>query len=92
VGRALTSWLASRYPPTTSACELPCAGSGVPWVPASNRKAPATADKIVAMAPVVGGPLSEIRDRALLLIGFAGALRRSELVALRARETCRSPR
>jgi site-specific recombinase XerD len=49
---------------------------------ASNRKAPATADKIVAMAPVVGGRLSEIRDRALLLIGFAGAFRRSELVAL----------
>jgi hypothetical protein len=35
---------------------------------APNRKAPATADKIVAMAPVVGGRLSEIRDRALLLI------------------------
>ena len=49
---------------------------------ASNRKAPATAEKIVAMAPVVGGRLSEIRDRALLLIGFAGAFRRSELVAL----------
>jgi integrase len=49
---------------------------------APNRKAPATADKIVAMAPVASGRLSEIRDRALLLIGFAGAFRRSELVAL----------
>ena len=30
----------------------------------------------------MGGGLKAIRDRALLLIGFAGALRRSELVAL----------
>lgn len=41
----------------------------------------ATADKIMAMAPT-GNRLSDIRDRALLLIGFAGAFRRSELVAL----------
>jgi hypothetical protein len=32
------------------------------------------------MAPLAGERLSEIRDRALLLIGFAGAFRRSELV------------
>ena len=41
---------------------------------APNRKAPATADKIVAMAPLAGERLSEIRDRALLLIGFAELL------------------
>jgi site-specific recombinase XerD len=49
---------------------------------APQKKAPATADKIMAMAPTARGCLSDIRDRALLLIGFAGAFRRSELVAL----------
>src|SRR5262249_23568224 len=44
--------------------------------------APATADKIIAMAPLAGGRLVDVRDRALLLLGFAGAFRRSELVAL----------
>jgi site-specific recombinase XerD len=46
------------------------------------RKAPATADRIRAMAPVAGARLADLRDRALLLLGFAGAFRRSELVAL----------
>jgi integrase len=49
---------------------------------APHKKSPATADKIMAMAPVAGERLSTIRDRALLLLGFAGAFRRSELVAL----------
>lgn len=46
------------------------------------KKSPATADRIIAMAPLAGGDLTAVRDRALLLIGFAGAFRRSELVAL----------
>src|SRR5271167_2926956 len=46
------------------------------------RKAPATADVIIAMAPIARQRLADVRDRALLLIGFAGAFRRSELVAL----------
>ena len=62
-------------------------GSGAPWVPRRTGKAPATADKIVAMAR-----LSEVRDRALLLIGFAGAFRRSELVAWMLRTSRRRPR
>jgi hypothetical protein len=33
-------------------------------------------------SPGTGGGLKGLRDRALLLLGFAGALRRSELVAL----------
>jgi len=49
---------------------------------APTRKAPATADKIMAMAPIGRERLSNLRDRALLLVGFAGAFRRSELVAL----------
>jgi hypothetical protein len=49
---------------------------------AKVRKAPAVAAKMhsmVAMAPE--GPAG-LRDRALLLLGFAGAFRRSKLVAL----------
>ena len=46
------------------------------------RKAPATADRIVAMARMPDAGIKGLRDRALLLLGFAGAFRRSELVAL----------
>jgi integrase len=49
---------------------------------ARRKKAPATSDRIIAMAPLAGGSLRDIRDRALLLLGFAGAFRRSELVAI----------
>jgi site-specific recombinase XerD len=49
---------------------------------ASRKKAPATAERIIAMALATGGDVKGLRDRALLLIGFAGAFRRSELVAL----------
>jgi site-specific recombinase XerD len=49
---------------------------------APNKKTPATADRILAMAPIAGTRLADLRDRALLLLGFAGAFRRSELVAL----------
>jgi site-specific recombinase XerD len=49
---------------------------------APRKKAPATAERIIAMALCAGEDLKGLRDRALLLIGFAGAFRRSELVAL----------
>jgi site-specific recombinase XerD len=49
---------------------------------APKRVAPATSDRIIAMAPRPDGTLATLRDRALLLLGFAGAFRRSELVAL----------
>jgi integrase len=49
---------------------------------APARKAPATADKVVAMAALADADLKGLRDRAVLLLGFAGAFRRSELVAL----------
>jgi site-specific recombinase XerD len=45
-------------------------------------KAPVTADKMRAMAAEASNELIGLRDRALLLLGFAGAFRRSELVAL----------
>ena len=46
-----------------------------------RRTMPATADRIIAMAPHPDGTLTAVRDRALLILGFAGAFRRSELVS-----------
>jgi integrase len=50
---------------------------------AVKRKAPATARAIGAMLKKLPETLAGKRDRALLLIGFAAALRRSELVDLK---------
>ena len=49
---------------------------------AARKKAPATAERVIAMALGTGAGLKGLRDRALLLLGFAGAFRRSELVVL----------
>ena len=49
---------------------------------AKVRKAPAVAAKVRAMVALAPPGLKGLRDRALLLLGFAGAFRRSELVAL----------
>jgi site-specific recombinase XerD len=57
-----------------------------------GKKTPATAERVVAMAPLANGRLATIRDRALLLIGFAGAFRRSELVGLNADDIEERPR
>ncbi|MFO1432582.1 MAG: hypothetical protein U1F76_21015 [Candidatus Competibacteraceae bacterium] len=47
-----------------------------------RQVAPAVRDEVLLMVGQLGDSLRDCRDRALLLIGFAGALRRSELVAL----------
>lgn len=49
---------------------------------AGKPKAPATAAIVARMAKKIPDTLTGKRDRALILIGFAAALRRSELVAL----------
>lgn len=49
---------------------------------ASEGKAPARTVEMRAMVATLDDTLAGTRDRALLLVGFAGALRRSELVAL----------
>jgi len=46
------------------------------------QKAPATAERIADMLARIPGTLTGRRDRAVLALGFAGAFRRSELVAL----------
>jgi site-specific recombinase XerD len=47
-----------------------------------NKKAPATAEVITNLITLFPDTLTGLRDRALVLLGFAAALRRSELVAL----------
>lgn len=47
-----------------------------------RQKEPATAEILRAALKDLGDSLIEIRDRALLLLGFAGAFRRSELAGL----------
>ena len=49
------------------------------------RKKAATSDIVIAMA-AEGKSLRALRNRAVLLLGFAGAFRRSELVALNAED------
>ena len=49
---------------------------------AVTRKAPTLVKQIRKMMSVLEDRLAGVRDRALLLFGFAGAMRRSELVAL----------
>ena len=49
---------------------------------AKTQKAPATAEKLSAMLAHIPNTITGKRDRALLLLGMAGALRRSELCGL----------
>ena len=49
---------------------------------ARNKKTPAVAAKMKSMVATAPEGLAGLRDRALLLLGFSGAFRRSELVAL----------
>ena len=49
---------------------------------AQRRVAPIMKDDLIAMVEEMGDGLKDLRDRALLLVGFAGAFRRSELVAI----------
>ena len=48
----------------------------------TQTKAPATAKRIIAMSSRCRDDLRGLRDKAILLLGFAGAFRRSELAAL----------
>lgn len=50
---------------------------------AARKKAPVTVERLRDMLAQVGDDFRGSRDRALLLLGFAGAFRRSELAALR---------
>lgn len=57
-----------------------------------RKAAPATADLLEQAIERIPATLAGLRDRALLLIGFAGAFRRSELVDLKVNDIERRPR
>ncbi len=59
---------------------------------AKQGKTPATADLLARMLELCPDPLAGKRDRALLVLGFAGAFRRSELVALEVADLGPDPR
>ena len=63
------------------------------WKPQPpQRKAAATADRVVAMLAIIpADTLRGKRDRAMLALGMAGAFRRSELVALQVADLVRLP-
>jgi site-specific recombinase XerC len=55
------------------------------------KKAPATSELVIAMAAAPDGSPRALRDRAILLLGFAGGFRRSELVALNVEDIAETP-
>lgn len=55
-----------------------------------KKKSAATVDRIREMINHCPDNIIGIRDKAILLLGFAGAFRRSELVALTIRDICRT--
>ena len=58
---------------------------------APARKTPATAELIAGMLAACPNTMIGLRDRALLAFGFAGAFRRSELLALAVADLTESP-
>ncbi len=77
--------LGARLPSPHDALEVAEVMRGIrrAWKRPVTQKAPAVADEIKRMVDAVQPQtLAGLRDRALLLLGFAGAFRRSELVAL----------
>jgi len=75
--------LAGHEPPTNNeAVKATLRGIRRTLGAAPARKAPAVAEIMRDMAHATPAGLKGLRDRALLLLGFGGAFRRSELVAL----------
>ena len=75
--------LAGHEPPTSAeAVRATMKGIRRTIGTAKEQKAPATADLITKMLAHIPDTLGGKRDRALIALGFAGAFRRSELVAL----------
>ncbi len=57
-----------------------------------RRAAALTTERIAAIVASLGDSIRDARDRALLLIGFAGAFRRSELSRIDCKSIERTPR
>lgn len=58
---------------------------------AQDKKAPVTAERLENMIAQCEDSLIGLRDKAILLVGFAGAFRRSELVSLTINDIERTP-
>jgi integrase len=77
--------LGAKYPSPHDALEVTEVLRGIrrAWKRPVTQKAPAVDEDLKRMVDAAAGKtLRGLRDRALLLLGFAGAFRRSELVAL----------
>ena len=74
--------LASFEPPINESVKAVMRGIRRKLGTAQKGKAPATAAVVAKLVKRIPDDLSGKRDKALILIGFAAALRRSELVAL----------
>ncbi|MGI4807390.1 MAG: site-specific integrase [Janthinobacterium lividum] len=75
--------LAGLEPPTSSkAVRVVLGGARRKIGTRPTQKAPATAERIATMLTSLPDTLTGKRDGALLALGFAGAFRRSELIAL----------
>jgi integrase len=88
--RSAAAWLRSGYFHRAAGYDTPTGDEKVKAVlsgirrtigAAPVRKRAATSDMVIAMS-ATGASLRALRDRAIILLGFAGAFRRSELVAL----------
>ena len=84
----------AKLPSPHDAIEVAEVMSGIrrAWQKPPAQKAPAVDDQIQRLVDAVEPQtLKGLRDRALLLLGFAGAFRRSELVALDVAQLTRVP-
>src|SRR5262245_23074456 len=79
--RRRPKWSAQPSPTSEESVKAVLAGIRRTVGAAPVRKKAATSDIVIAMASDTTS-LSALRNRAVLLLGFAGAFRRSELVAL----------
>lgn len=73
-------------PTRADGCRQTLEGLAREYGTAQTKKAPITRDELQKMILATSDDLRGARDRALLLVGFAGAFRRSELIALEVRD------
>jgi integrase len=69
-------------PTTTDLVRLTMRGIRRTYGKPQRRAAALRTDDILLIVSLLGDSLADLRDRALLLVGFVGAFRRSELVAV----------
>ena len=73
-------------PTRSEGCKETLEGLAREYGATQEKKAPITREELAEMIVRTEDDLRGTRDRALLLVGFAGALRRSEIVALEVRD------